>query len=74
MFAPKVKVPKDLYEKVKAAAQEIGCASLEEFVASALEREIERIERARQEEDLADKKRREAEDIASRLQGLGYID
>lgn len=59
---PKVKIGKDLYEKVKKYSEIAGYSSVEEFVTHALEREIEQLEDADSEEE-----------IRKRLQGLGYI-
>ena len=59
---PKIKVEKDLYEKVRRAAQKSGYSSVEEFVDHVLEREVNRI---REDED--DGK------VVDQLKGLGYI-
>jgi metal-responsive CopG/Arc/MetJ family transcriptional regulator len=59
----KVKIDKDLLEKVKKYAALAGYSSPEEFVQHVLEREI-----AKFEEGGADE-----EEIKKRMQGLGYI-
>ncbi len=59
---PKVKIERDLYEKVKRYAETIGYSSTEEFVIHILEREVGRLEDADSREELIKK-----------LQGLGYI-
>ena len=58
----KVKLDKDLLEKVKKYAKAAGYSSPEEFVTHALEKEIAQLEEADSEEE-----------IRKKLQGLGYI-
>ncbi len=58
----KVKVDKDLLEKVKKYAAIAGYASPAEFIHHALEKEIAILEEADSEED-----------IKKKLKGLGYI-
>jgi metal-responsive CopG/Arc/MetJ family transcriptional regulator len=58
----KIKLPKDLMEKVKKYSEIAGYTSPEEFVIHALEKEIAAIEESDSEEDTKRK-----------LQGLGYI-
>ena len=62
MFGPKVKLSKDLYEKIKMYSDIAGYSGVEEFVTHALEKEIALLEEAESEED-----------IKKKLQGLGYI-
>jgi len=62
MFGPKVKIDKDLFEKIKKFSELAGYSSVEEFVTHALEKEIAQLEDADSEEE-----------IKKRLQGLGYI-
>jgi hypothetical protein len=62
MFGPKIKLDKDLYNRVKKFAQIAGYASVDEFVAHALEKELANLEDASSEEE-----------IKKKLQGLGYI-
>lgn len=59
---PKIKIEKELYEKVKQVAQEAGYSSVEEFVAHVLEREVNPAAADDQDEEVMD-----------RLKGLGYI-
>jgi len=59
----KIKVDKDLLEKVKKYAGLAGYATPEEFVQHVLEREIARFEEGGVDED----------EIKKRMQGLGYI-
>lgn len=58
----KVKLDKDLLDKVKKYAEVAGYSSAEEFITHALEKEIAQLEDAGSEEELK-----------KRLQGLGYI-
>lgn len=62
MFGPKIRIDKDLFERLKMYAQVAGYSSLEEFVTHVLERELASLEGADSEEE-----------IRKRLQGLGYI-
>lgn len=58
----KVKLEKDLVDKVKKYADIAGYSSPEEFITHALEKELAKLEDADTEEE-----------IKKRLQGLGYI-
>lgn len=62
MFGPKIKLDKDLYDKVKKFSEIAGYSSVDEFVAHALEKEVAQLDDADSEEE-----------IKKRLQGLGYI-
>jgi hypothetical protein len=59
----KIKVDKDLLEKIRKYAGIAGYATPEEFVQHVLEREIARFEDGGDSE----------EEIRKRMQGLGYI-
>lgn len=59
---PKVKIDKELYEKVKQVSENAGYSSVEEFVSHLLERAVEPPEA--QDTD---------KEVVKRLQGLGYI-
>ena len=59
----KIKVDKDLLEKVKKYSSLAGYATPEEFVQHVLEREISKFEEEGDSE----------EEIKKRMQGLGYI-
>ena len=74
MFDSKIKIRKDLLEKLKVAAIDNGVPTVEEFVENALEKELERIERGRKEEVEAQRRQKEADSITEKLKGLGYID
>ena len=63
MFGPKVKIDKDLYDKLKNCAEAGGYSSVDEFVQHILEREVEKLGG-----DDAD-----MEETKKRLEGLGYI-
>jgi len=58
----KVKLEKDLVDKVKKYSDIAGYSSPEEFITHALEKELAKLEDADSEEE-----------IKKRLQGLGYI-
>ena len=58
----KVKLEKDLVQKIARFAEVAGYASAEEFITHALEKEVAKLEDAGSEEELK-----------KRLQGLGYI-
>ena len=58
----KVKLERDLVQKIKRFADVAGYASAEEFITHALEKEVAKLEDAGSEEELK-----------KRLQGLGYI-
>ena len=62
MFGNKIKLDKELYDKVKMYSEMAGSSSVEEFVTHALEKEIAPFEDAESEEE-----------IKKRLRGLGYI-
>jgi hypothetical protein len=62
MFGPKVKLDKDLYERVRKFAQIAGYSSIEEFVSHVLEKELATIGEGDSEDE-----------IKKKLQGLGYI-
>ena len=59
----KIKMDKELLEKVKKFSSIAGYASPEEFVQHVLEREIAKFEEGGESED----------EIRKRMQGLGYI-
>ena len=58
----KVKIDKDLLEKVRRYASVAGYSSPEEFIEHMIEKELAKLEDADSEEE-----------IRKRLQGLGYI-
>ena len=62
MSKRKIKLDKELMEKVKKIAQVAGYSSPEEFITHCLEREIGKLEESESEEE-----------IKKKLKGLGYI-
>ncbi|HNZ96867.1 MAG: ribbon-helix-helix protein, CopG family [Acidobacteria bacterium] len=63
MFSTRsVKLDKDLLAKIRRLAELAGYSSPEEFITHALEKELAKLEGARDEEELK-----------KRLRGLGYI-
>ncbi len=63
MFGPKVKLDRDLYERLQRCAEAAGYSSTEEFIRHTLEKAAAATEEADSEEE-----------VKKRLQGLGYID
>ncbi len=68
MFEPRVKIDKDLYEKVKKCAEAAGYSSVDEFIAHVLEKETARIL------DSGGMDAESEEQLRKRLEGLGYIE
>ncbi len=62
MGKAKVKLDKDLLEKIKKYSEMSGYSSVEEFVTHCLEKEIAKLEESDSEEE-----------IKKKLKGLGYI-
>jgi metal-responsive CopG/Arc/MetJ family transcriptional regulator len=62
MGKAKVKLDKELMDKVKKYAELAGYSSPEEFVTHCLEREISRLEESDSEDE-----------VKKKLKGLGYI-
>jgi predicted DNA-binding protein len=60
--ANKIKLDKDLIDRVKAIAEVAGYASHEEFITHIIEKELANFEDASSDEDITEK-----------LRGLGYI-
>jgi hypothetical protein len=65
MFGSSVKLDGDLLKRCRQHAQDAGYSSVEEFITHVLEREL----KSKQGEAEKDQ-----EEIARRLQGLGYIE
>jgi len=63
MFGPKLKLDKDLYDRLIKCAETAGYSSVDEFVRHTLENAVAAIEEADSEEE-----------VKKRLQGLGYLD
>ena len=62
MGKAKVKLDKDLLEKIKKYSEMSGYSSVEEFITHCLEKEIAKLEESDSEEE-----------IKKKLKGLGYI-
>lgn len=62
MATSKVKLDKELYEKIRKYAALAGYASAEEFITHCLEKELSKIEESDSEEE-----------VKKKLKGLGYI-
>jgi hypothetical protein len=62
MGKAKVKIEKDLLEKIKKYAELSGYTSPEEFIVHCLEKEVSKLEESDSEDE-----------IKKRLKGLGYI-
>jgi metal-responsive CopG/Arc/MetJ family transcriptional regulator len=58
----KIKLEKDLLERIKVISKAAGYASHEEFIVHVLEKEIAKFDDAKSDED-----------ITNKLKGLGYI-
>jgi metal-responsive CopG/Arc/MetJ family transcriptional regulator len=63
MFGHKVKLDRELYERLARCAEGAGYSSTEEFIRHTLEKAAAAIEEADSEEE-----------VKKRLQGLGYLD
>lgn len=63
MFDPKIKIDKDLFAKLKKAADIAGYSSVDEFIIHILEKEVSRIGGDSSSD----------EEIRKKLEGLGYI-
>lgn len=63
MLGPKIKLDKELYEKLKRLAQISGYSSVDELVIHVLEKELSKLD----DESSSD------EEIKKKLEGLGYI-
>ncbi len=63
MFGPKVKLDRELYERLQRCAEAAGYSSTDEFIRHTLEKAAAAIEEADSEEE-----------VKKRLQGLGYLD
>jgi hypothetical protein len=65
MFARKIKLDKELFERCKLHAEKAGYSSVEEFITHTLEIGLRNVERKSQQDN---------EEVAKRLKGLGYIE
>jgi len=62
MSTTKIKIDTELYERVKKYAEISGYASVDEFIAHALEKEVSALDEAASEDE-----------VRERLKGLGYL-
>jgi len=63
VFGSKVKIDKELMDKIRKYSQIAGYASPEEFIIHALEKEIANLEESGNDDEA----------VKKRLRGLGYI-
>lgn len=71
MFEPKIKIRKELYEKIRLAAEALGC-TIEEFAEKALASETDKVLAVTgSKRELSSG---EVEEIANKLKGLGYLE
>jgi hypothetical protein len=73
MFTPKINVSKELFEKIKVAAQISGCTSPEEFAQQILLARCEEIIAATGN-NKAKLSKEEEQQLVSQLNGLGYLE
>ena len=66
MFGPKIRLPKELLERCKRHAEEVGYSSVQEFIMHTLEKETRKTNQSSRKED--------DEIVRRRLQGLGYLE
>jgi hypothetical protein len=59
---PKVKISKELYDRVEKYAKIAGYSSIDEFVVHALETQLAQLEEAQSDDEIKEK-----------LKGLGYL-
>lgn len=59
---PKIKIDKELFERLKDCSVIVGYSSTDEFITHILEKEVNLIEEAEDDPD-----------VMERLKGLGYI-
>ena len=62
MLGSKIKLEKELYDRIKRYAEIAGYSSVDEFVTHVLEKELSSVD------DSADE-----DEVKKRLQGLGYL-
>jgi len=62
MRKAKIKIDRDLFDRIKRFSETAGYASPDEFIRHCLEKEVSRLEEADSEEE-----------VKKKLKGLGYI-
>ena len=70
MFKPKISIASNIHEKIRMAAENLGC-SIEEFASKTLETEADRVI---SQSGAAGPSTADVEDIANKLKGLGYLE
>lgn len=68
VFGNKVKVSNEMMGRIKDAVESAGYSSIEEFVETALERELQRVSVSNSNDSHSE------EDVRKQFQGLGYIE
>jgi hypothetical protein len=68
VFGNKVKISNEMMVRIKDAVESAGFSSIEEFVETALERELQRLSVSKTNDS------RSEENVSKQLQGLGYIE
>jgi hypothetical protein len=68
VFGGRIKLDKHLLERAKAAAEQAGYGSVEEFIIHAVEKELAQLEAAAPQSPQTDQA------VLDRLKGLGYIE
>lgn len=76
MFRSKIKLRPALLEKVKLAAERVGCSSVAEFIERTLEREVTRVLAENNAATGAPRSasQSDVQKIADKLKGLGYLE
>jgi Arc/MetJ-type ribon-helix-helix transcriptional regulator len=68
VFGQKIKISNEMRARIKEAVENAGYSSVEEFVETALERELQRVSVSISDHSNSD------EAVRKQLQGLGYIE
>ena len=70
MFDPKLKLSKNVHDKLRVAAEILGC-SVEEFAEKVLQAEAQKVIASTGKAAVSQK---EVDEIANSLKGLGYLE
>ena len=68
MFGQKIKISNEMMARIKDAVETVGYSTIDEFVETALERELQRVSVSSSNSSNSD------EAVRKQLQGLGYIE
>lgn len=71
MFGKKLKISPELFAKLEQASVIARCATVEEFAASILETEADRVIQSGQQKEMTPE---EVKAIENQLRGLGYLE